>query len=569
MIFHFFSTNLMRLIIFTIFITYAALSAQAQPVMVKNIRPGSSSIAFFLTEKYAVAGNTFYFEANDGTNGPELWKSDGTAAGTVLVRDIYPGTVQSGIFGDVLVEFQGHLYFLANYPGEEEIWRTVDGPEGAVPLTDDCPGPCLGIGGFYFEPKTLAVFHDKLYLQYASLSAGEELWVTDGTAAGTMLVKDIAPGSFASRPENLTVFKDKIYFLAIESFQKGQELWVSDGTEAGTQLLKDINPGPFGSSDSYIDVIVAGADAFYFWADDGANGKELWRSDGTAAGTALLKDVVPGAGSGAPSYPLNEYLWLGNQLLFIANDGSHGEELWITDGTESGTRLVRDINPGLPKSEIIFYGVLQGKAIFRANDGTSGRELWITDGTEAGTTLLKDILPGSGGSLEMSLDAAVFQNYLFFTADDGVDGRELWITDGTAAGTVLHTTIRPGSIGSEPSGFSLIGNTMFFFAGTSSAGRELWKYDLTPLSAAAPEPLSAAVFPTVSADGRFAIQAADTGEGLRVEAFDLPGRLHTVRILSPGTQELDLSILRSGAYILRLTGTDSGRSTVVRVFVSR
>ena len=230
---------------------------------------------------------------------------------------------------------------------------------------------------------------------------------------------------------------------------------------------------------------------------------------------------------------------------------------------------MRDIYPGSNKSEILMYGVVNGKLLMRANDGVAGAELWSTDGTEAGTTLLKDILPGNNSALFSSVTSAVFQNYLFFSADNSTRGNELWISDGTTAGTIMHTDIRPGAASSNPNGFTLIGNTMFFFAETGSAGRELWKYDLTPLSASAPVPLIAAVFPTVSADGRFSVQAAEAGEGLRVEAFDLPGRLHTVRTLPVGKQDLDLSALSSGTYILRLTGTGSGRSTAVRVFVHR
>ncbi|MEQ1747214.1 MAG: ELWxxDGT repeat protein [Saprospiraceae bacterium] len=558
-----------HLTFFLITLFGTTLSALAQPVMVKDINAGSNGISFYINKNYAVAGNTFYFEADDNINGPELWKSNGTAAGTVLVRDIYPGLFQSGI-REIYVDFQGHLYFTGNDPTASgsgiELWRTVDGPEGAVLLSDACPGDCSGSG--LSTRKPMAVLQDKLYINYYSLAAGAELFESDGTESGTKLLKDINPGASDSRPGLLRAFKGKLYFVA-QNDTYGRELWVSDGTEAGTQVLKDIYPGAAGSDDSYNQAIVAGADVFYFWANDGVSGKELWKSDGTEVGTVMVKDINPGAGGGAPTYPFSQYLWFSDRLLFVANDGVYGDELWITDGTEAGTKLVRDIYPGSLPVEIVFYGVLKGKAIFRANDGTSGRELWITDGTEAGTTLLKDILPGSAGSLELSQDAGVFQNYLFFTANDGMDGRELWVSDGTAAGTVLHTSIRSGPLGSEPNGFSLIGNTMFFFAGTSSAGRELWKYDLTALSTGTPEALTASVFPTASADGRFSVQTTDREENLRVEAYDLLGRLQAVRNLPQGEQALDLSALQPGAYVLRVAGADTGRAGTARVFVIR
>ncbi len=542
----------------------AALSVQAQPVMVKNIYPGDIGSVIYPIEQYAVVGNTFYFEADDDTHGSELWKSNGTSAGTVLVRDINPDNSVSGV-DKFLIEFQGHLYFMAKDYGSFgiELWRTVNGPEGATMITDACPGPCPNTA--LISNARIAVLNDKLYMCYYSVDNGNELWESDGTSAGTKLVKDIYTGNPDSRPEYLTPFNGNLYFMAA-SGPFGRELWVSNGTESGTQMLKDINPGPNESTGS---AMLVGDNALYFWASNGVSGKELWKTDGTVAGTVMVKDINPGPGNGATSIPFSQYLWYGDRLLFVANNGVNGDELWITDGTEAGTMMVQDITPGAGSSEIRLYGVVNGVALFRCKDDAHGRELWVTDGSPAGTTLLKDILLGADGGLQSTFFPTVFQNYLFFGADDGVNGYELWISDGTANGTKLQTDIRPGALGSFPGGFSLIGNTMFFFAQNNSAGRELWKYDLTPLSATTPEPLSVAVFPTVSADGRFAIQPADTGEGLRVEAFDLPGRLLTVRTLLPGTRELDLSVLRPGAYILHLTGMDTGRSTAVRVFVNR
>lgn len=552
----------------TTFFFLAALSATAQPVLVKDIRPGPLSGTFLTFDRAAVAGNTLYFTADDGVHGSELWKSDGTAAGTVLVRDIFPGINQSGV-QQLFIDYKGHLYFEGNQPSTgNEIWRTVDGPEGAVLLSDACPGDCSG--GLWFESKPMAVFQDKLYLRYYGPGAvGDELWVTDGTETGTTLVKNIYPGS-SSKPYLLTVFQDKLYFVA-DSANWGRELWVTDGTEAGTRPVKNINPVLFGSRDSEIDALVPGPDALYFWANDQTVGKELWKSDGTEAGTVLVKDIRPGPGNGAPTFiPLSRSIWLGDRLLFVADEGTHGPELWITDGTEAGTMLLKDINPGTAASDLHFLTVIGDKALFRANDGVHGRELWVTDGTTAGTTLLRDIRPGSGDGISIIVDAAVFQNLLFFTADDGVHGRELWISDGTAAGTTLLADIRPGSAESVPVRYQVVGNTLFFFAETNATGRELWKYDLTPLSTQAPRHrLDVGVQPTASPDGRFALRLAGAEEALRVEAYDLLGRLHAVRTLPAAANDLDLSALPPGAYLLHIAGAATGRGAVERVFIVR
>lgn len=553
----------------TTFFFLAALSATAQPVLVKDIRPGPLSGIFLGFDRTAVAGNTLYFTADDGVHGSELWKSDGTADGTVLVRDLYQGASQDGVY-KLYIDYMGHLYYEGNQTTTGiEIWRTVDGPEGAVLLSDACPGACSG--AVWGEPKPMAVFQGKLYTRYYSPEFDDELWVTDGTEAGTTLVKDINPGTSESRPQQLTVFQDKLYFVA-DSANWGRELWVSDGTEAGTRPVKNINPVlSFGTGHSEIDALVPGPDALYFWANNSVDGKELWKSDGTEAGTVLVKDIRPGPGNGAPNnIPLSQSIWLGDRLLFVADEGTHGPELWITDGTEAGTMLLKDINPGTAASDLHFLTVIGDKALFRANDGVHGRELWVTDGTTAGTTLLRDIRPGSGDGISIIVDAAVFQNLLFFTADDGVHGRELWISDGTAAGTTLLADIRPGSAESVPVRYQVVGNTLFFFAETNATGRELWKYDLTPLSTQAPRHrLDVGVQPTASPDGRFALRLAGAEEALRVEAYDLLGRLHAVRTLPAAAKDLDLSVLPPGAYLLHIAGAATGRGAVERVFIVR
>nr|NCS42022.1 hyalin [Microcystis aeruginosa BS13-10] len=158
----------------------------------------------------------------------------------------------------------------------------------------------------------------------------------------------------------------------------------------------------------------------FFNANDGVNGEELWKSDGTAAGTVLVKDIRPGYSGFGPRY----LTAVGNTLFFTADDGVNGTELWKSDGTAAGTVLVKDIRPGLSTSYPFSLTAVGNTLYFRAYDGVNGYELWKSDGTAAGTVLVKDILPGPIGSNPNYLTAV--GNTLFFTANDGVNGWELW-----------------------------------------------------------------------------------------------------------------------------------------------
>src|SRR5262249_22645062 len=129
-------------------------------------------------------------------------------------------------------------------------------------------------------------------------------------------------------------------------------------------------------------------------------------------------------------------------VYFAANDGTTGRELWKSDGTAAGTILVKDIWPGASGSYPYSLTSVNGTLFMQASDGTTGGYLWKSDGTPAGTVLVKDILPGRGGSAPGAgciapRASAVVNGTLFFHANDGVHGRELWKSDGTAAGTIL------------------------------------------------------------------------------------------------------------------------------------
>src|SRR5262249_29985762 len=157
---------------------------------------------------------------------------------------------------------------------------------------------------------------------------------------------------------------------------------------------------------------------------DDTHQPELWQSDGTAAGTVLVKDIVPGWWGSNPGYLTN----VNGTLMFAADDGRHGVELWRSDGTAAGTALVKDRHHRTDGSGPFNLTNVNGTLFFTADDGTGGVELWRSDGTAAGTTLVKDIFPGSsidyGGYYHPNSSSpdhlTDVNGTLFFTADDGV-----------------------------------------------------------------------------------------------------------------------------------------------------
>ncbi|MCA9213603.1 MAG: peptidylprolyl isomerase, partial [Planctomycetales bacterium] len=399
---------------------------------------------------FVQVGNVAFFVGNDGVNGRELWKTDGTVGGTTLVLDINPGLGSSDPTG--LVEHNGMLYFAAD-----------DG------------------------------------------ETGNELWKSDGTAAGTTLVHDIFPGTgyqayygdgpYSSNPIDIVSSNGRLYFAASDK-DNGRELWASDGTSNGTVLVKDIAEGadtdyytvPHSSSPTEI---VGTGGMIFFAADDGVNGRELWQSNGTAAGTVMVKDIKTGEepyyyydyqyGTMPASSNPNSLTLVDGQLMFTAETEEHGRELWISDGTEAGTSLVRDILPGtdggFDGSEFDRLIEVDGILFFAGIDD-DGRELWTSDGTSNGTLQVSNIGPGADNGV-IGTDFVELNNILYFNADDGIHGSELWRSDGTPGGTSLVRDLEIGDDGSYPEFMTIVDSRIFFAADTSDSGNEIFESDGT------------------------------------------------------------------------------------------
>lgn len=288
------------------------------------------------------------------------------------------------------------------------------------------------------------------------------LFATHGSVAGTRQIA--TRPSWTSPPRGLLSARGLVYFTVGDQ-ALGNELWVSDGTDAGTRVLGDVYVG----ADSGFYAMIGATSSGVFWAALTARGSRLWRTDGTAAGTHEVGSVSIGAQIGTVSA-----IVLGDRVYVGSADGPSGGELYVYEEATRTTRLVKDIRPGAEGSQPATLVALGTKVLFSADDGTHGREPWITDGTTTGTTMVIDIHAGALASLDRLTPTIVHQGAAYLSADDGVHGPELWRTNGTAAGTTLVADLVAGATGSSPRPYASVGTRLFVSANDAVHGRELF-----------------------------------------------------------------------------------------------
>jgi ELWxxDGT repeat protein len=412
----------------------------------------------------AVTNGELFFASADGAIDDGFAATDGKSIQGPLVN---PPSEMTVVNGTLFYVQQANSQLLKNTGSVLAPTLVKDFPVQAPP---DCAffGLFCSPGASLAPPAHLTAVGSKLFFTVGDADHGTELWKSDGSEAGTVMVKDINPGNAGSVPDALANVNGKLFFVADDGGH-GRELWVSDGTSGGTHLVKDIVQGSGGSFPFGLTNVNG---KLFFAVADEQNGIELWKSDGTSGGTALVK-VLNAHPTRSTSLPA-EFTNLNGQLVFTADDGSHGDELWVSDGTSSGTRLLKDIAPGgeASGSAPAHLTNVSGTVYFSADDGSHGRELWKTNGKSGGTALVSDINP-AGDSGPTSLLAV--GGTVYFGADDGSHGQELWSSDGTAAGTRLVLDVVPGPDGSSAAPLGAVNGTVFFGANDGSHRLQLWR----------------------------------------------------------------------------------------------
>jgi ELWxxDGT repeat protein len=421
----------------------------------------------------------------------------------------------NGGVGDIFSYGDGILYTTYDYSySRKELYR-VSGISESPSLIASFAGSAPVIEGIATYGKDIYIsFYDNS--GYGNVSG--KLYKSDGTPNNLALIGEYDHDGY---PLYLQNFGDNIVFSNYDAsgnvmqidtgdasvkpiFQgTGQDLgsagnklyWAYRGSlysySADSSVVKTVADRSGGYVSRYSNDLLAASRKYYFFPRSTSNAEwessgnispqYLWRSDGSDSGTFMVRAIEP-----TPSNYSENSAALGDSLIFSASDGLSGDELWVSDGTPEGTRLIKDINPGDGGSRIDEMVAGDNYVYFQAQNGGSdnGFDIWRTDGTESGTIKIFD-RPEYWTSIYPT-SVATHGDSLIFAGDvqDKATGQietEIWISDGSTAGTKKLIDIGKQSYGSQPLNLHVNNNTLYFTAVDGSipnGGRQLFRYQL-------------------------------------------------------------------------------------------
>jgi len=460
---------------------------EAGTVILKDILSGSrNGIQLSIAKNTIVLNDHFYFYANNGTNGYELWSSDGTTEGTQLFKEFFAGTAGiSNQLDGIAVAGSYFVFMVSPSANQYQLWKS-DGTVAGTVLLKTINSVTDGFVTF----NQFVILNNTPYFVGYSWPDGSELWKTDGTAAGTVEIINVPHSAQSQGIVNLTASDNYLIFCSPGNLGYNAP-WISDGTASGTnQLNLDLTYNSAGELS-----FVPYNGTVYFQASSGAeSGMELWATNGSANTTYIVKDIfhrysglIPGAGAYAAA-PLND------KMVFVGNNGVYENQPFVSDGTINNTAVLKDVNPsgyGLEftnESNTNIFIKAGNKLYFNAFNAQTGREIYSTDGTTAGTALVKDIRTGNLDGVAGYTYFMEYNGIFYFKANDGVHGNELWRTDGTEAGTFMVKDINPGAASGVTASnsytytntnFAVFNGYLYFMGEDAATGYGVWRTDGT------------------------------------------------------------------------------------------
>jgi ELWxxDGT repeat protein len=406
-------------------------------------------------EDAVALGDRLLFKAWDGEKKAAIWATLESAATTVKLAD-FPSSLLSLYDPPPSIALVGDRAFL----NLGDLWVTDGTPGGTVRLTE------LGAATGGLRVTSAIVNCSGQAVFAVSDPQHTQLWSSDGTPEGTLAHGLILPFAVFE----LTAVGEDLYFWGNDGGPSRWEIWKTDCALTKLRRLTNLDdflgtpPPGFARSGAFA----------YFLLPEPSGGSALWRSDGTRKGTVKVPSPeMDGVAQRPKAYVPRED---GTLLLFTEGDRLR---FWTTDGTAAGTALVRELDPGSTLQEVVPGGAGSVEFLvwnFYANP--SGFRLYRTDGTPQGTHGLIDF-----AALGLAYVANVTRagGHLFFAAGSAWDDTELWESDGTQETTRRFQEIAPGSQSSSPRPLAVAGSRLYLSAGDGLHGRELWSLPLDDL----------------------------------------------------------------------------------------